>query len=76
MADINLIVGRLEGRMDAVESEISGIRSELHAMRQTLEQVNTTLTTAKGGWRMLVVVGSAIAGIAGVVWVVFGIMRH
>lgn len=76
MTDINLIVGRLEGRMTAVEYEISGIRAEVQRMRETLEQVNTTLTTAKGGWRMLMLLGSAIAAIAGIVYVVFGIVRH
>ena len=47
-------IGRLEGRMSALETQVLEIHGDTKAMRATLDR-------AKGGWKALVTVG-AISG--------------
>jgi prefoldin subunit 5 len=50
-------MGRLEARVDAVESELREIKADVKSILALVNQ-------AKGGWKTLVVVG-AVAGAAG-----------
>lgn len=46
MTDVEREVGRLEARMETVESELQGIRADVREIRDAL-------VSAKGGWLML-----------------------
>lgn len=50
-------IGRLEGRVDALEGELREIKGDVKAILALVNQ-------AKGGWKTLVIVG-AVAGAAG-----------
>lgn len=50
-------IGRLEGRVDALEEELKEVKSDTKAILGILNQ-------AQGGWKTLVMVG-AIAGAVG-----------
>lgn len=57
-------VGELQGRMTSVEREV-------RSANEKLDRQSEILATAKGGWRMLLLVGTAVAGFVGVL-VLFG----
>lgn len=61
-------LGRLEGRTAAIEHRLGGIEKDLG-------EVLTTLQQAKGGWRVLLVVGSACAAIGSAVTAVWASFR-
>lgn len=56
--------GRLEARVDHLEGMVRDMSEDIRAMRDILEQ-------SKGGWRVMVFLGSAAATAGGLVaWVV------
>jgi hypothetical protein len=57
MTDIERDIGRLEGRVDALESEIREVKADVKAILAVVNQ-------AQGGWRTIVMVG-AVAGAVG-----------
>ncbi len=56
-ADYERAIGRLEGRLGAVESALTELRRDVKSMR-------TTLSEARGSWKVLVWLagGSAVIG--------------
>ena len=54
MADLDRDLGRLEGRTGSVEQRLDRIE-------EIMADVQATLQQAQGGWRMLMVVGTACA---------------
>lgn len=60
-ADIQRDLGRHDARLDAMEKDLQEVRAELKAVLDKLDSINTTLSTAKGGWKTLLLVGGAIA---------------
>jgi chromosome condensin MukBEF ATPase and DNA-binding subunit MukB len=56
MTDVEREVGRLEARMETVESELQGIRADVREIRDAL-------VSAKGGWLVLTVVISLAAAL-------------
>lgn len=57
MTDMQRDLGRLEARVDALESELREIKADVKSILALVNQ-------AKGGWKTLVIVG-AIAGASG-----------
>lgn len=65
MSDIDLReYGRLEARVDHLESMVANMSDDIRAMRDILEQ-------SKGGWRVMLAIGSMAATAGGAVsWLV------
>lgn len=61
MDDHERALGRLEGRMQAVEREVHDVKTAVTSIKATVDQ-------SKGGWRVLV----AVAGIAGSIGALIG----
>ena len=55
--------GRLESEVAALTELVKAQTVAMQAMKTQLDSMNQTLTEAKGGWRMLMVVGGAMATI-------------
>lgn len=60
-AELNRGLGQAEGRIGALERNITEINESLKAQSERLGHIERLLSEAKGSWRMLV----AVAGIAG-----------
>lgn len=54
MSSIEEKIGSLEARMTNVEGQVKTANDKL-------DKIGDTLATAKGGWRMLLMVGGAVA---------------
>ena len=50
-----------------LEQEVKQLVHQMDAMQATLTQINTTLSEARGGWRVLMMVGGAGAAVGGLV---------
>ena len=61
MDDHERALGRLEGRMQAVEREVHDVKTAVTSIKATVDQ-------SKGGWRVVV----AVAGIAGSIGALIG----
>lgn len=62
--------GRLEGAVAALKTEMNEVKDRQAAIDGKLDQVLTKLSEAKGGWRLLMLLGGAGATLgAGLTWV-------
>lgn len=50
-------MGRLEGQVAALNGQVAGMQSKINEMHDAI-------VSARGGWRVLVVVGGAIAAVS------------
>lgn len=66
---VEQIVGDLKARVANLE-KVSG------RIEDKLDKAITTLDTAKGGWRMLLLVGTVVAAFAGFVAAIAGAVNH
>lgn len=61
----SLQIARLEERMSTLARDMDAQNEQLAAMRVQLEQVLTALGEARGGWKTLMWLGGAAAGLGG-----------
>jgi prefoldin subunit 5 len=61
-------IGRISGRMDSVEREVSRLEQRLderlRSIDTSLDQIQATLSAAGGSWRTLMWVGAAVTAMA------------
>ena len=57
--DIHRELGAHDARLDSLEKDIQGLREDMRRVFEKLDNINTTLSEAKGGWRLLMWVGGA-----------------
>lgn len=50
-----------------LQSDMDKMVKDMEEIKQTLAKINDTLSTAHGGWRMLIAVGSAASILGGLV---------
>lgn len=68
-ADSRVQVARLEERLIAVKRELDDMRERFDDMSGKLDLVLSQLSEAKGGWRLLMLMGGAASMLGGfVVW--------
>lgn len=63
--ELNRKIGHLEASQHATQLRLDEASKELRAVRGELKDVLAILQTAKGGWRMLIGVGTFSAVIGG-----------
>lgn len=73
--DLQRALGELEGRVGALEEQNRALIHELRNMSAELANVNRTLAEARGGWRMLMVVGGAGAALGGLLASFLALLR-
>lgn len=59
--------GRLEGAVAALKTELDSVKAKQQQMDVKLDQVLEKLNAAQGGWRALMLLGSAAAALGGLV---------
>ncbi len=62
--EIQRDLGRAEGRLSALEHNITDIKASLENQGERLGRIESMLSEAKGGWKAMLMVGS-IAGAMG-----------
>jgi len=71
-------LGKHEAQIEALERDVRDLRDEIAELRRefsgmradfttALATINATLSEAKGGWRVLMMVGGASAAVGGLV---------
>lgn len=65
---IEQLVGNLEGRVKNLERDLRGANDKL-------DKISETLATAKGGWRMLLLVGTLVAGFVAIIGTLLGFRK-
>ncbi len=63
----SLQIARLEERMQTVVRDMEAQNVKLEAMSVQLDQVLSTLSEARGGWKTLMWIGGASASVGGLV---------
>lgn len=60
-------LGRLEGEVKAIKERLTEIAEGQTKTTDTLADINKTLSEAKGGWKMFLMVGGFSAAVGGLV---------
>lgn len=60
--DVHRELGAHDAKIDVLEKEVHLLRQEVGKLYEKLDEINTTLATAKGGWRTMMLIGGAISG--------------
>ncbi len=56
-------LGRHDAQIEALQEQVKQLHADMQAMNVTLNQINTTLSEAKGGWKTLMLVGGIAAAV-------------
>jgi len=56
-------IARLEEQFSAIRKDMDEMGVQMHAMQEQLAEVLEKLSEAKGGWRVLMLLGGAAAGV-------------
>ena len=73
MSDENLIreIATHGAEIKHIQDDLDQIAAEMKEVRLALAEINKTLSEAKGGWRMLMLVGGAGGAVGGfITWLV------
>lgn len=77
MQDVQRDLGRHDARLDAMERDLQEMKDQLTKMVDQMTEINTTLSTARGGWRTLMLVGGAgAAALQAITWLADKLLRH
>ena len=66
-AELQRDLGKHDAQIEALERDMQEMKADLRRMFEKLEQINTTLSEAKGGWRTLMWVAGASAAAGGLI---------
>jgi hypothetical protein len=59
------ILGQLESKLEAIEENAERSAEEQRIIRNDIKEIKQTLYFARGGWKVLVAVGTTIAAVVG-----------
>lgn len=66
--DLHRDIGRMEGRLDAVENRLAQMVAALERIDERLAKIETRENERRGAWMVLVALGSLVSGL--VAWAV------
>jgi archaellum component FlaC len=67
MDDIQRDLGRHDAQIENLEKDILDMRKDLNRLMEKIDNMNLILEQAKGGWKVLMMVGGLSAVIGGVI---------
>lgn len=53
----------IEEKIGSLEARMTNVEGQMQSANVKLDRIGDTLATAKGGWRMLLMVGGAVAAV-------------
>lgn len=56
--------GELSERVRGIQEDVSGLRGDMHTVKGSIGEIATTLSSIKGGWKVIASI-AAIAAAAG-----------
>jgi len=65
-------LGRHDAQIESLQQDVHELREDIHAMRKDLAQLNSTISQARGGWRMLGAIGLFSGGAGALMSKLFG----
>lgn len=64
-------IARLQVKVDHLTEALAAMTTAVAALTKKVEEISETLTEAKGGWRMLMLVGGAAGSVgAALAWII------
>jgi hypothetical protein len=60
-AEIQRDLGKHDAQIEALEKDIREIKEDQRRIFEKLDSINQTLSEAKGGWKLFMIVGGASA---------------
>lgn len=70
LTEAQIDIAVLKTNMESMAREMSALQKDLIEVRDTLDEVKVLLSEAKGGWRMMMLLGGGGATLGGVVsWI-------
>jgi len=66
-AEVQRDLGKHDAQIEALEKDITEMRKDLRKVYDKLDEINTTLATAKGGWKTMMWVAGGSAAVGGFV---------
>lgn len=56
-------LGEHDAKIENLEKEVHLLRQDVARIFEKLDDINLTLSSAKGGWKTLLLIGGAISGL-------------
>jgi hypothetical protein len=75
VADMARSIGKIEGRLDAQDGQLSRIEAHLIATDMKLETLVGQMNAIKGGWKTLAAVGLTAGGIGAFISKMLGFLK-
>lgn len=70
-SEIHRDLGRIEGRVTALENSYKEMTHRLHSIEGALEEIKQLISKTRGGWQALTIMGglaATVGGMAVAVW--------
>ena len=68
-------MGRLEGKFAGIETQVAQVQASQESMQKKVDAIHDAMMQAKGGWRLMFVVGSASAAMGALVSSLLGVFH-
>ena len=65
--EIHRDLGKHDAQIDALNVQFNRMHHDMQNMLEQLQQIQSTLSEARGGWRLMVMVGGLSAAAGGIV---------
>lgn len=66
-AEVQRVIGRLEAQVTALTNLVAALTAKMERVENKLDDVEKTLSEARGGWRVLMWVGGASGSVGAAV---------
>ena len=66
-AELQRDLGKHDAQIEALERDMQEMKADLRRMFDKLDQINNTLSEAKGGWRTMMWIAGASAAAGGLI---------
>lgn len=65
--EVHRTIGQHDAQIEALQKQVAALHADMTGVLNELRTINSTLSEAKGGWRMLLAVGGLAATVGAMV---------